>query len=452
MRILASLLLIVVSLTLPAKKNVKYVFYMIGDGMGINSAYAADIFNREAGLPEVNFLDFPVKTIITTHAANSLVTDSAASGTALASGSKTLVSRLGNDENGNPLTSIAELAKEKGYGVGIISSVGVNHATPAAFYGHVDERNMHDILARQLIDSKVDFAAGATIHADSHKPEYWVEEARKAGIEVYQGHGSYIPTDKRVLCLPSSLKHGDLPYAIDRQEGDTELADFTRAAIDHLYSNYAKKGFFLMVEGGSIDHACHSNDAATAFHEINDFCVSIEMALEFYRQHKDETLIVVTADHDTGGMSLGNGRYEMHLDRLKGQTCSVNTLTSRLNQLIKENGKDATWEQARAIIQDAFGLWSVVPVDSKAEEEMKVVFAKTISGEAATEKDLYSTNSKLATLALKYLSGKAMVGWISRSHSGSPLGLYVIGRGAESFISANDNTDIPKLISKLAKY
>ena len=126
-----------------------------------------------------------------------------------------------------------------------------------------------------------------------------------------------------------------IPYAIDRTKDDLTLADITRSAINFL-SKDLSKGFFLMVEGGKIDWACHSNDAATAFHEVADMDEAVKVAYEFYSQHPDETLIVVTADHETGGFVLGTGAYKLNLQVLKNQKVSESGFTRILNELRKK--------------------------------------------------------------------------------------------------------------------
>ena len=161
-----SVLLLVAFLAFGCASNnqPKYVFYFIGDGMGINQVRGTEIYNQATGNgPEViNFTQFPVQSYVTTHSASALVTDSAAAGTALATGVKTYNSGMGVDPDGNPLPNLAEWAKASGAGVGVITSVGINHATPAAFYAHVEKRNMYEEISGQFMTAGVDFGAGST--------------------------------------------------------------------------------------------------------------------------------------------------------------------------------------------------------------------------------------------------------------------------------------------------
>ena len=131
-----------------------------------------------------------------------------------------------------------------------------------------------------------------------------------------------------------------IPYAIDRQKNDLTLQDITRAAI-HFLSQKDTDGFFLMVEGGKIDWACHSNDAATAFKEVIDMDNAIKVAYEFYEQHPDETLIIITADHETGGIVLGTGKYELRTDLLKYQKQSAGAFSKMIAAQHQKEGKSS---------------------------------------------------------------------------------------------------------------
>ena len=436
----------------------KYVFYFIGDGMGINQVRLTDIYNEALGLEPVNFAGFPVKALVTSHSANSLVTDSSAAGTALSSGEKINNGGMGIRPDGVLTHPLTEYAKAKGYGCGIVTSVGVNHATPSAFYAHSNSRGDLDVLSRQLIESgDVDFAAGSSFlcgRGAPMQPDNWIEAAREAGITVMCGKDEFRSVKgSRVICLGDDYNHQSaLPYAIDRKEGDTSLADFTAAAIDYLSTNFSK-GFFLMVEGGKIDYACHANDAATVVHEVNDMCESVALALEFYAKHPDNTLIVVTADHETGGMSIGNGRYECNAGLLAGQKLSKDELSAALSALQREKGDALTWNDVKGLLRDELGFWDTVPVDPRAEKRFTQIFKDSyIDGVNDPEVNLYSVNSRMAAAAIEHLDKMAQVGWVSGSHSGATLAVYVLGAKASEFAGIGDNTHIPQTIRKVAKY
>lgn len=436
----------------------KYVFFMIGDGMGINQAYATQIYNEAKGYenPQPNFLAFPVRTFFTTNCTTSRVTDSAAAGTALSTGQKTYYGAMGVDENKEPAQTIAERAMASGYGAGVVTSVGVNHATPAAFYAHTDNRNNYDAIANQLFASELSFVAGGGFNTERKvrkTGDDYVEDAKAAGWEVYLGKDAFssLNSSGKVLCLAEDPKATELKYAIDQTEADTKLTDFTKAAVDHLYRNH-KKGFFLMVEGGNIDHSAHDNDGATTFEDVNDFARAIDVALEFYRQHPKQTLIVVTADHETGGLMLGSGNYYMNEDRLTHQTVSEGVLSSKLRALTQQPVAP-TWDEVKAVLSECLGLWDKVQVDPRTEAHFKDLYDQTYTKKKDVSVNAwYSSHTALASDAVEYLNKVAGFGWSFEPHSGSPVGLYVIGAGAEAFMDARDNADVPQIIATVAKY
>jgi len=433
----------------------KYVFYLIGDGMGLAQAYATQQYNLALsnGEQDLNFMQFPVRTFVSTYCANSLVTDSAAAGTALACGEKTDSHQLGTRPDGSHLTSVAEWAKAKGYGAGVITSVGVNHATPGAFYGKVKDRNDYDIIAGQLIESKIDFAAGSTFlctRKSELKPQDWVEKSRAAGIEVFVGKDAYKTVKgKRVIMLSEKL--ASIPYDIDLKPEQTGLVDFTESAIDYLYTNF-KKGFFLMIEGGSIDGAGHGNDAATCIHEVNAFAKSIDKVLAFYEQHPNETLIIITADHETGGLTMGHGKYEFHPEVLANAKMSKDALSRELMQM-RMSGKEVTWTEVKNFLSENFGFWSKLQMTPAEERQLSQAYKEFfIDKNSRQEQNMYSTNEQLAVVVIKILEAKAEISWGFEAHSGVPVMVYAKGAKAEAFVKAKDNTDLPKIIKAVARY
>lgn len=442
-------------------KTPKYVFYMIGDGMGINEVYSAQTYNKATGNgPEnINFFQFPVRTFVSTYSASSLVTDSAAAGTALATGQKTNNGSMGVGADGNPVSDICEWAQAAGFGTGVATTVGVNHATPAAFYAHTSSRNNYETIAEQLIASKIAFAAGGGIINEKkktgHDSKYLEDKVAAAGIPILRGEQLKTAGSQkgRVLCLASDTNVTDLPYAIDRKEGDTKLADFVQAGVEYLYNHFAKKGFIFMVEGGSIDHAGHSDDGVSDFWEINDFAEAIDVVLAFYNQHPDETLIVVTADHETGALIPGAGRYELRPELLGTQKNSEDILNVEYKKFVNENGGLPSWDDAKEFFKKHLGLWGTIKVDPRTENALKETFEKSVKrNEGEDVVSLYSVSTKIVSDALDYMNLASGYHWAHGSHSGSPVGLYVKGSCANEFLQCRDNTDIPKTIARVAKY
>ncbi len=436
--------------------EVKYVFYLIGDGMGINSVYGAELYNRATGKgpDNINFLHFPVSTVVTTHSASSLVTDSAAAATALASGHKTLESCLGIDSEGRPVHCLADWAKDKGAGVGIATSVGVNHATPAAFYSHVDSRVKFADIIDDYIGSEVDFLAGSGVYGDkTAKIDASVLKNRiiEAGITVLEGSAMEKSKDVegRLMCLDGT-KRTELRYAIDQKEVDVNLSDFVAAGIAYLDGNYRDKGFLFVIEGGKIDYAGHSNDAAGLFWEVNDFAASVDKVLDFYNEHPSETLIVVTSDHDTGAISLGAGEYRIDASMLANQCESEVAISNRYRKMFAK--RTPTYGEARDFLAANFGLWSHVEVDETFDAHVKSLLDPGDAGGVDGVRNLYSTNVRIVYDAVIYLAETSGFSWNTSTHSGSPVGLYVLGPGAENFSLCRDNTDIPRKIAEAAGY
>ena len=446
------------------KPQVKYVFYLIGDGMGINEVIGTELYNQGTGYgpEEINFAHFPVRGFVTTVSSSSLVTDSAAGGTALSSGVKTYNGAIGVNADTVAVSSVADWARASGYGVGIATSVGINHATPACFVAHTDRRRNYETIATQYIETPVDFAAGAGIITEKgsgHDGAYFENLAREAGITVLHGPSfdGIASVEGRVLCL-SGKDEVDLPYAIDRKEDDTTLSDFVQAGIDYLDAKFGKKGFFFMIEGGKIDYGGHSDDAAACFQELTDFAAAIDLVLAFYEKHPDETLIVITADHETGGLMLGAGLYEMHPERLAAQKASASVLTDLFREEFfpeEKPYKAPSWDQVKAFFTKHLGLWDSVPVSDRSEAALKDIYEQTFGkgGNRNLESaNLYSVNSKMVSEAVIYLDKAAGYQWSYGSHSGSPVGLYVKGKGQEAFVGIRDNTEIAPTIAGLAGY
>ena len=462
-RIAYLLLLSLLVVGCSSEPKVKYVFYFIGDGMGVNEVIGTNLYNQANGQENVNFTSFPVVNFITTVSANSLVTDSSAAGTALASGVKINNSVVGVDPEGNPTPNLTEWAHAAGFGTGVATSVGVNHATPASFVAHSSSRNGYEEISLQMIDSPVDFMAGSTFltnRGSGHDAAYFEHKADSAGIAIFKGPGAIANIDlkaPRVLCLSAKVEDS-LPYAIDRKEVDTRLADFTDAGIRYLEARYGKKGFFFMIEGGKIDYAGHGNDAATCFQEVNDMAQSVDLALTFLARYPKETLIVITADHETGGLMLGSGRYEMHPERLAKQHACVDELTNLFRAQFfptDQPFKTPSWEAVKAFFNEQLGLWGEVEVNERTEGELKEIYDRTFGkggDRNLTEENLYSSNFRIVADVVRALDRAAGYQWSFGSHSGSPVGLYVTGACAEQFNTVKDNAEIAPLIAKLAGY
>ena len=449
-------------------QQAKYVFYFIGDGMGVNQVQGTELFQGEMkgeiAIEPLCFTQFPVSTVATTFSATNGVTDSAAAGTALATGNKTKNGAIGVLKDlETPVNSVAVWAKNSGRKVGVATSVSVDHATPAAFYAHEAGRGSYYNIGADLYAAGFDFYAGSDFMEPDNKEDKSAKNLYKMadeyGYSIARGYNDYTKksakADKMILFQSeeaSSKDRSAIPYAIDRTEKDLTLEEITRSAIDFL-SKDLSKGFFLMVEGGKIDWACHSNDAATAFREVQDLDKAIRQAYEFYKQHPDKTLIVVTADHETGGIVLGTGEYRLNLKALDNQKMSESGFTKVLNTLRKKYKNNVPWESVKTALKEDFGFWDEIKLSEEQEKRLVNVYENTLKGQnAKMEKSEYARDEALAAEAKRIVSEIALIGWTSGGHSAGYVPVFAIGAGAENFSGRLDNTQIPALIAKSAGY
>ena len=374
---------------------------------------------------------------------------------------KTYNGAIGVDANKERVMSVAERAKRAGKKVGVTTSVSIDHATPAAFYGHQPDRSMYYEIALQLPEAGFDFYAGSgflkparTFDKKDAPSIYPIFE--QAGYTIARGLDEYKAkadgAGKMVLMQKEGANSSSLPYAIDRREGDLTLAQITESAIDFL-SRDKKKGYFLMVEGGKIDWACHSNDPATMVKEVIDMDNAVRVAYEFYKKHPKETLIVITADHETGGLALGNSNYTLNLKSLDCQKQSVDLLSRALTDLRKSKGNKATWEDVKALLIERMGFWGELTPTWEQEKMLRDEFESSfVRNKVVFEESLYSKTEPLAAVAKKVLSQMSKLGWTTGSHSAEYVPVFAVGAGSKLFMGKMDNTDIPKRIAKAAGY
>lgn len=446
-------------------QQAKYVFYFIGDGMGINQVNGAEMYLAEQegriGVKPLLFTTFPAGTMATTFSATNSVTDSSAAGTALATGEKTYNGAVSMDDDKNVLSTVAERAKKVGRKVGIATSVSVDHATPAAFYAHQPNRSRYYEIALDLPKAGFDFYAGSgflkpTTTADKKEAPNVFPIIEEAGYTIARGLDEYkekaADAKKMILIQKEGADPSCLPYAIDHEEGDLTLPEITESAVSFL-SKGNKKGFFLMVEGGKIDWACHSNDPVTVFEEVIDLDNAVRVAYEFYKKHPKETLIVVTADHETGGMGLGIGKYELHLKSLLNQKQSQDLLSKAITDLRKDKAGKASWNEIKDLLTEKMGFWKELPLTWEQEKMLRDEYEQSfVKNKVVFEESLYARTEPLAAAARKVMSQIAMVGWTSSSHTAGYVPVFAIGAGADLFTGKMDNTEIPKRIAKAAGY
>ena len=328
----------------------KYIFLFIGDGMGnsqvaVTEAYMSWKEGRLGGA-QLSFTQFPVFGTATSYSANSNITDSSAAGTAIAAGVKTNNGYLGVDPEGNPVKSMSYDLKEDGYSIGIISSVPINHATPGSFYGHNKDRGGYYAITQEIPASGFEFFASAGIlhyFGPDGNSESSADLLEQQGYDVCFGKADFEQSrqtnDKIVLCQEYNKDTEPVNYDStgNKPEGEITLAEMVQYGIDFLGT---EEPFFIMCEGGEIDWACHSNKTLPMINATIAFSDAVAVAYEFYKQHPDETLIVVTADHATGGVALGaRSRYHSgfaELDKSWAENNNSNNLDPISNRELNE--------------------------------------------------------------------------------------------------------------------
>ncbi|MFZ2338824.1 MAG: alkaline phosphatase [Bacteroidales bacterium] len=295
-------------------KKVRNVILMIGDGMGLPHVYAA---MTAAGVP-LNIQRTEVTGLQTSYSADNYVTDSAAAGTALSSGTKTNNGMIGVDPQGNKTKSILETAEENGLATGLVASSSVTHATPASFIAHQSSRSSYEDIAKDFLRTDIDVFIGGGY-------DHFAKRADGLNlIDSLTAKGYEVTTSAETLKNPDSpvklaaLLYPDQPPLRLNGRGDM-LYDAARKAIDILNRN--RKGFFLMIEGSQIDWAAHASEAEATIDETLDFDRAVGAAIDF-AMADGNTLVVITADHETGGVTIPGGDIKSRQAKLHFSTKS----------------------------------------------------------------------------------------------------------------------------------
>lgn len=436
----------------------KYIFYFIGDGMGPVAVNNAQLYQRTVkGNPALLTMNqMPFAGLATTHSASSPVTDSAAAGTALATGHKTKNGMLGMNADTVSVTSIAKILHANGYGVGLVTTVAPDDATPGAFYANVPARSMFYEIGKDAAASGFEFIAGANLRGTRDKngnPNDLYKIIEESGMQIVRGTDALKDvTSRRVMLLsPDTTSMNEIGLTIDSIAGAMVLSEMTEGCIDHLMKNSPDK-FFMMVEGGSIDHAGHANDAATSIMETLSFDEALAVAYRFYQQRPDETLIVVTADHETGGLATANRNHHYWVDfsPLQYQRIAKDSFANWTRSEIL-SGREFTWPEMKEIISDKLGLYTFIPVDEKEDAVLQEKFEKNFRRHSGEElKSLYNAYNEFCIELFDYMSRISGVGWTTGDHSGAMVPIYSVGVGAERLSGTLDNTQIPERILSIA--
>lgn len=404
----------------PKVSTPKYVFLFIGDGMGFEQVKLAQAGLTHRGGGELRMTRLPVKGSMKTRSANLPVTDSAAAATALARGRKTNNGMIGQTPDGQRVESICEAFIHAGMKVGVLTSVGVNHATPAGFYGHAANRNQYNLIASQFPASGINLLAGCALLSEDKSQALILEAWKKAGVGVVEdvSAAASISKDAATVIIAGNMRSSTTT--------DSDLAHATAVAIDRLYN---PAGFFIMVEGGAIDSAGHENMAWGVVIETLALDRAIEAAYRFYMSHPDETLIIVTADHETGGLSV--------LDSL--DIARQEEVSDQSNELARlPNGDELTTDKITAAMVDVFGI-----AELSQDELAELSLVRALKAE--------KRHSAAVRACRNIAQARAGAQWSTGGHTGVDVPVYAIGVGSAAFAGNQDNTDIPRKILEACK-
>lgn len=476
-------------ITAPAtgKGTPKYVFVFIGDGMsypqiqsaayytGKDAAGIVDVVKKSenpSDSPEMkalSFYQFPVAGSASTYDATSFAPDSASTATSIFTGYKTHSSSINVDITKKiKYRTIAEqLRDQKKYKIGVISTVNLNHATPAATYAHQASRKSNYPIGQELVSSNFEYFAGGALMdpQDKNKDKTSIYDlAKNAGYKVCfdQKSAAALKNGDKALVIAETLADSDsMSYDNDRKEGEWALRDYVRKGIEVLDN---KTGFFMMVEGGKVDWACHANDARSSIADTLALSEAVEEAISFYNKHPKETLILVTADHETGGLTIGYAGtdYNLFFRTLDSQKISYAKFDSDYVSAYKKNG--TSFEAVIKDVEKLFGLkmpgadgsnknGGLVLTDYELSR-IKTAYEKTIKNDknrSQMEYDIYGTYEPLTITITHILNAKSGLGWTSNSHTGLPVPVFALGAGQEEFKGFYDNTEIYKKLAELTK-
>ena len=484
----------------------KYIFLFIGDGMSYPQIQLTNYFlsaneNKESAQTvsvegeektvlssgnNLTMMNFPVAGSAQTYDSTSFAPDSASTATSIATGNKTWSGSINvSTDFTQEYETIAEKLKaQKDYKIGIVSSVNINHATPAAFYAHQASRNNYYDIGLELIDSGFDYFAGGGLLAPTGKEEDQkdlYELAEEGGYKVVKTQAeaeALTAEDGKALVIDEHLADSNaMAYSMDLQEGEWTLADYIDKGIEVLDN---ENGFFMMVEGGKIDWACHANDAAATITDTLALDKAVKEAVEFYQEHPDETLILVTGDHETGGLTIGfaGTNYDTFLTNFNNQKISYAKFDSDYVSKYKEEKTD--FDTIMKDVTELFGLQAPTEEGTESTEKkdsadkhpeseddgalvmtqyeydtLKEAYETTMSrtGEeeefAQDEYVKYGSYEPLTVTITHILNNKSGINFGSYAHTGLPVEVFAQGAGQENFAGYYDNTDIYEKVAAL---
>lgn len=412
-------------------KAPKNIIFMIGDGMGpsYNTAHRYMLDNPATAQMELTSFDHYLlgtqRTIAEDEHEN--ITDSASAATAMSAGVKTYNNAIAVDNDKTEVKTVLERAKEVGKSTGLVATSEVTHATPAAYGAHDESRKNMAAIADDYYNEtingkhKVDVILGGGRDYFERKDKDLVSAFKKDGYQFATNKQEMQAAEGQQLL--GLFSKGGMPKMIDRAASMPSLQDMTQTALDKLSTN--KKGFFLMVEGSQIDWAGHANDITGAMSEMQDFDLAFQTAID-YAKKDCNTLVIATADHSTGGFSIGaNGVYNWFVEPIKQMKHTPEYLRAQLmkdgadvEQIIKANvGFELKAEEMQAI-KDAVAAKDAIKIENAIEAPVNT---------------------------------RSLTGWTTGGHTGEDVNVYGYGPASSLWRGNIENTENAKHIFNLIK-
>ena len=419
-----------------AEAPAKYVFLLIGDGMGptIRQFYQHEY-------PDTVLEKFPVSVQTGTNNVFGKCTDSAASGTAIACGIKTYNWAIGVDKDKRPVTSLAKILRDRGYSIGVITSVALNDATPAAHYANRETRKEKAGIIEDLGKSNFDFFAGGALALPPKvKLADCGKQLKNSGYELltqFQPNGTN--PDKRVVYITSMAPD----WPADKVTKGHVLSDFTTFAAEALSRN--PKGFFLVVEGGAIDSGGHTNDLARTMREMVEFDKAVQSALAFQKKHPKDTLIVITSDHDTGGMNIAE-KLPQDTTLWKKQLRSAQHIEKNFAKIFPGSSD----EELIKFLCNELAMGNLTAEETAAmQKALQDQRDPEIAGKKKKQfRSMYGYYNPVVIQMLRLRDARCGISWSTFGHSPRKVLTNAQGPGQELFKDVRENVDIPAAISK----
>lgn len=418
----------------PLETKPKYIFLFIGDGMSSAQVELTEIYQNVIDNKKVNeqdllsFSNFPTVGLRKNYSQNDYTPDSSASATALATGILTYNGAVNVDINGKNITPLTYDLKKDGKKIGIITTVPLNHATPAGFYAHNSSRNNYKEIANDLFESDFEYFAGGGI-LEMNINEI-TTKAKEHGYTVsnnIEQLNSIDKNKKNIVISPNANSSSYLPIALDNKT-DFNLANYVKKGIEVLDN---ENGFFIMAESGMIDSAGHNSDARSVISEVQELDYAVKIALDFASKHPKETLIIVTGDHETGGLTLGNTDYDhkLSLTGLKNQKHSYEEL-NKYSYALKYN--NTTYEEMLDYLKNEYGIINV---------DLQGTYNEVKNG----------NNEIFSKSILEIINKNAGLSFTTTYHTADRIPIYVYGENHEKFSGIYDSSEFNQILRKSIK-